>query len=80
MVINPYYQLLFQSERVLFKHLFLCFWFWHGHNLCIPLMAFFMPITLYLSVTIKATSIVSFLHRLASHFCCLLCFLLCNLL
>lgn len=71
MVINPYYQLLLQSEQVLFKHLFLCFCFWRGHNLFIPLMAFFMPITLYLSVTIEATSIVPFLHLLASHFHCL---------
>lgn len=77
MVINPYYQLLFQSEQVLFKHLFLCFCFWHGHSLFTPLMAFFMPVTLYLSVTIEASSIILFLHLLTSHFCCLLCFSLC---
>lgn len=77
MIINPYYQPPFQSEQVLFKHLFWCFCFWHGHNLPIPLIAFFMTISLYLPVTIEATSVVPFLHLFASHFSCLLCFSLC---
>lgn len=81
MVINPYYQLLFHSEQVLFEYLniFFCvFLFLAWTQLIHSTDGFFLPITLNLSVKIEATSIVPFLHLLASQLCCvLLCFSLC---